>query len=93
MQLRYLTDVVTLVLDADKCNGCGLCTEVCPHGVLALANGKARIMDRDACMECGACAGNCPSEALSVRPGVGCATAVLTGWRRKTEPTCDCCCD
>ena len=91
MPLRYLENVVTLALDEDKCTGCGTCTEVCPHGVFALVDGTAVIVDRDACMECGACARNCPAEALSVRAGVGCATAVLAGWRRGTEPSCECC--
>ncbi|MBW1820441.1 MAG: 4Fe-4S binding protein, partial [Deltaproteobacteria bacterium] len=31
--IRYLDDVSSLVLNQDKCIGCGLCTEVCPHNV------------------------------------------------------------
>ncbi|MBK5095668.1 MAG: 4Fe-4S binding protein, partial [Deltaproteobacteria bacterium] len=38
------------------------------------------ILDRNACMECGACAKNCPSNALSVTPGVGCASYVIQSW-------------
>ena len=29
-ELRYLNDVSSLVLDKDKCIGCGLCSQVCP---------------------------------------------------------------
>ena len=76
-ELRYLPDVVTLALDADKCTGCGQCTEVCPHQVFAIEDHVARIVDRDACMECGACARNCPADALAVDAGVGCAAAVI----------------
>jgi ferredoxin len=54
-----------------------MCTEVCPHGVFTIENGKAQIVDRDACMECGACARNCEVEAITVKSGVGCATAVI----------------
>ena len=89
-ELRYLTDVVTLKLDADKCVGCSLCEIVCPHAVFQVNNGKAAIVDRDACMECGACARNCPADAIAVESGVGCATGIIIGTVRGTEPTCDC---
>ena len=86
--LRYLSDVTTLALDIEKCNGCRMCEKVCPHKVFAIENKKARIVDRDACMECGACAMNCPEEALFVDAGVGCATAIIIGALRGTEPAC-----
>jgi NAD-dependent dihydropyrimidine dehydrogenase PreA subunit len=90
MPLRYLSDVVTLELDSEKCIGCGTCTEVCPHRVFTIGGKKARILDRDACMECGACAKNCPVDAIAVRAGVGCAAAVLAGALREAEPRCGC---
>ena len=77
--LRYLGNVVTLQLDTETCNGCGLCVNVCPHGVLSIQEHKAAIIDKDACMECGACAVNCPVNAIQVRTGVGCATGILLG--------------
>jgi len=89
-ELRYLSDVVTLTLDVDKCSGCGMCLTVCPHGVFALQNRKARIVDRDACMECGACAVNCPVDAITVDSGVGCAAAVIIGALKGTAPNCGC---
>ena len=89
-KLRYLENVVTLQLDPAKCIGCGMCAVVCPHGVLAIADRKAKIIDRDACIECGACANNCPAEALSVKAGVGCASAIINGWLTGEEPNCDC---
>ena len=88
--LRYLEGVATLQLDVEKCVGCGMCLDVCPHGVFALDGKKARIEDVDACMECGACARNCPAGAISVQAGVGCAAAVIIGALRGTEPCCDC---
>ncbi len=90
MAMSYLPGVVTLELDGEKCNGCRMCTLVCPHSVLAVDNGRARIVERNACMECGACVLNCPEGALSVDVGVGCASAVLKGKLRGTEPACDC---
>ncbi len=88
--IRYLQNVVTLELDQQKCIGCGMCTIVCPHGVLVIDHRKAHIVDRDLCMECGACAKNCPVEALSVKAGVGCASAIIYSWVTGEEPSCDC---
>jgi len=70
-ELRYLDDVSSLVLDKDKCIGCGLCTEVCPHSVFEMQHQKAHLVDFNACMECGACVTNCPTDAIVVNPGVG----------------------
>lgn len=89
-ELRYIESVVTLELDAEKCNGCRLCTMVCPHGVFSVEGGKARIVDLGACMECGACYRNCAQGAISLEPGVGCAAAIINGWIHKTEPNCGC---
>ncbi len=90
MRSIYLRNVVTLELQKDKCIGCGMCVEVCPHGVFDIDIGEnlAFIIDRDACMECGACALNCPVQAINVRSGVGCAHAILKGSIQGKEPSC-----
>jgi len=88
--LRYMQGVATLRLNAGACTGCGVCREVCPHGVFGHETGKAVILDLDACMECGACALNCREGALSVAQGVGCARAIIHGWLTGEPPSCDC---
>ncbi|EHQ91194.1 mercury methylation ferredoxin HgcB [Desulfosporosinus youngiae] len=90
MKNRYLKNVATLKINSDLCTGCGRCLEVCPHNVFLLKDKKSVIVDKDQCMECGACVKNCPFDALEVKPGVGCAFAVIMGWLTGTEPSCDC---
>ncbi|MEN8258664.1 MAG: mercury methylation ferredoxin HgcB [Thermodesulfobacteriota bacterium] len=76
---HYINNVVTLELDQDLCIGCGVCAQVCPHGVLEVNDGKAKIIARDQCMECSACARNCPVDALAVEEGEGCVRAIIHG--------------
>ncbi len=90
MDQIYLKNVVSLEYEPSKCTGCGLCIDVCPHRVFRMEKRKVVIERLDACMECGACALNCKTEALTVNSGVGCATAVIYGFIRKTEPACGC---
>ena len=87
---KYLSNVTTLDYDINACIGCGRCTEVCPHGVFELVYKKAQIIDKDSCIECGACALNCPVNTISVKAGVGCASAIIYSWFSGKEPTCGC---
>jgi len=87
--MTYLKKVASLNLLPEKCIGCGMCANVCPHRVFEVTGGKARITN-DRCMECGACAVNCPTNAITVHAGVGCAAAIIKGWLTGSEPSCDC---
>jgi ferredoxin len=87
-ELAYITGVTTIELDQTKCNDCKMCMKVCPHAVFRISNGAVEIHEPDMCMECGACAVNCPEDALSLRPGVGCAAAILKGWITRSKPSC-----
>ena len=91
MSLRYLENVVTLAYDRDKCTGCGKCADVCPHSLFVMeSERKARLTDRDLCIECGACMRNCAFDAIKVRPGVGCAYALMiSALRGKPAPVCE----
>lgn len=89
-RMIYLKNVTTIRVASEKCSGCGVCLDVCPHGVLALAAKRISIVEKDACMECGACARNCPQGAISVSSGVGCAAALLGA---KFSKSGEICCD
>ncbi len=58
-------------IDADLCNGCGLCEERCQ--MTALVEGESTYeVDDVRCIGCGLCLSECPTEALSLieRPDV-----------------------
>ncbi|MBC8209263.1 MAG: 4Fe-4S binding protein [Desulfobulbaceae bacterium] len=86
--LRYIEGVVTLELDRERCIGCGLCVQVCPHGVFVLESGQAVLTARDQCMECGACARNCPAEAIAVEAGEGCVRGIINELLGLEGPCC-----
>lgn len=88
--MRYLSNVATLEFIPERCTGCGICAEVCPHGVFVVRDGKASITDRDLCMECGACVNNCAFGAIGVDKGVGCAAALINSMITGGEPSCGC---
>ncbi|HSG27363.1 MAG TPA: 4Fe-4S binding protein [Candidatus Krumholzibacterium sp.] len=55
-----------IVIDEEKCNGCGLCVPDCPEGALQIIDGKARLISDLFCDGLGACIGTCPEGAISI---------------------------
>ena len=88
--MKYLANVASLVILPERCTGCGMCVDVCPHEVFSVHDKRATILDKDRCMECGACANNCAFGALKVDKGVGCAAALINGMVTGGEPSCGC---
>jgi len=86
--IGYASD--SLNVSYDLCTGCGVCVEVCPHEVFLLIDRKAIITHQEDCMECGACKKNCSASAISVRSGVGCASAMIQSIFTGKEATCGC---
>ncbi len=54
------------LVDAFKCNGCGVCVKRCPPQVIGLVNDRAAIVEM-LCEECGICAEVCPIDAVIFR--------------------------
>ena len=52
------------VIEEEKCDGCGICVEMCPTGVMALVDGKALIVNPELCAFDGSCEDACPNGAI-----------------------------
>ena len=55
-----------LIIDHDKCVGCGTCFQNCGFKAIKLVNGKA-VSNSDECKICGHCAENCPQKAIEIK--------------------------
>ncbi len=54
-----------ILIKQERCTGCGMCLDVCPHGALYLLEGKA-VVDEALCRECEACVSACPERAILI---------------------------
>jgi len=54
-----------IIIDENKCDGCGLCSEACHEGAIGIVDGKARLLRDDFCDGLGACLPVCPTGAIS----------------------------
>lgn len=55
-----------ILIDEEKCDGCGLCVPSCAEGAIQIINGKAKLVGDRLCDGLGACLGECPQGALSI---------------------------
>ncbi len=70
-----------LLIDREKCIGCGACAAQCPFGALSLdAEGKAQA--NEACTACGSCTEACPVGALKIEAAEKKSAGIdLAEWR------------
>jgi len=57
-----------VIVEKDKCTGCGLCVRICHHHCLECVldeSGYTILIDRDLCSTCSQCVAVCPRQALS----------------------------
>jgi electron transfer flavoprotein alpha subunit len=54
---------MSIVVDINKCTGCGECLSACPSGAIVIKDGKAFITEN--CEYCMTCLSMCPEEAIT----------------------------
>lgn len=55
-----------IVIDEDKCVGCGLCASACEQGAIQLIDGKAKLVSDSYCDGLGMCLPSCPVDAITL---------------------------
>ncbi|KYO67798.1 4Fe-4S dicluster domain-containing protein [Thermovenabulum gondwanense] len=61
-----------LIIDKDRCKGCGLCVNVCPKKILFLDQEEVNILgyhpvaSKEGCIACGFCATVCPDIVFTI---------------------------
>jgi electron transfer flavoprotein alpha subunit len=58
---------MALLIDKEKCTGCGECVDACPFEALEVIEEKACV--NESCTLCGTCVDVCPFEAISLDEG------------------------
>ena len=83
-----------VVIDEEKCSGCGLCASACHEGAIGMVNGKAKLLHEHYCDGLGDCLPACPENAISFEEREAPAydeAAVLAAKAAKKEPLpCGC---
>ncbi|MHA1231971.1 MAG: 4Fe-4S dicluster domain-containing protein [Candidatus Helarchaeota archaeon] len=57
-----------IIINEEKCNGCGLCINACPAAILFLNQKTKKIQyaNIESCLECKACEIQCQREAIFI---------------------------
>jgi len=75
-QAEKATKPGKILINKERCKGCGCCVEFCPRGVLKMSDELspkgyclAEVEDESKCLACGLCDTLCPEFAIQSIPG------------------------
>lgn len=57
----------SVIVDTDKCTGCGECIDICPVEVFELDEGKSVPINESECLGCESCVEVCEYDAITIR--------------------------
>jgi len=55
-----------VVIDSEKCIGCGVCTEICPKKILYIQENICKVTDEKKCDKLKGCETVCPVAAIKI---------------------------
>jgi NADH-quinone oxidoreductase subunit F len=53
--------LISYYIDAEKCQGCGICLRACPSEAIRGGKRLVHVIDQDKCIKCGTCLEVCPA--------------------------------
>lgn len=84
-----------IIIDKEKCNGCGACVEACHEGAIGMEGGKAVLLRDDYCDGLGDCLPACPTDAITFEEREALPydeAAVLENMRKQGKKHSSCAC-
>jgi NADH-quinone oxidoreductase subunit F len=60
-------ELTEFYIDAELCNGCGLCVDNCSDGAITGAKKQVHVINSEKCIKCGECINHCNFLAIKVK--------------------------
>ncbi len=60
------TDLISYLIDPEKCKGCTICAKACPADAITGEKKEVHILDQEKCIKCGVCFEKCPKKFNAV---------------------------